>query len=538
MPFTLGSGLVRFGHDRQGAIAVTFALTLLPLMAFTTAAVEYGRMTAQRARLQVAADTVSLALAPSAFNKSETQILAEANAMLQSLNPGAPFTAVRSPTAPVLNATGTEITLQIEAPFAPVFNFLQFSREPLVAMATAAIANTTYEIALVIDNSGSMLASAGGDSKMKSAQIAANRLVDAMMTSERSAARTKISIVPFTLTVKIGSAYRNETWMDRYGESPIHYENFESQTLPNGYKPTRFDLFTATNVPWAGCVETRPGSWGVNDAPPTSSAPESLFVPMAAPDELDQAPPNTGWSYPNSYLEDDPHPQCTGKLANFSSAEDFAKHQQRKFCKYAVGSPVDTSGGRGPNHSCKGQALTRMTSDTTALHNAIDAMVADGNTNLLEGFVWGWRTLSPNLPFADGRANNAPDNRKIVVLLTDGMNYWDSATNHNTSIYSPMGFYQNARLGTPVPGTREQARAQMDAKTIEACNNAKAAPNNVIIYTVGFSVSSDPIDTAGLAILRDCATNPAMAYLANDSESIVKVFVEIQRSITGLRLAR
>jgi len=41
-----------------------------------------------------------------------------------------------------------------------------------------------------------------------------------------------------------------------------------------------------------------------------------------------------------------------------------------------------------------------------------------------------------------------------------------------------------------------------------------------------------------LAILRDCATNPAMAYLANDSESIDKVFVEIQRSITGLRLAR
>jgi Flp pilus assembly protein TadG len=539
MRFALDSVLARFGRDRRGVIAVTFAVSLLPLMAFTTAAVEYGRMTAQRARLQVAADTISLALAPNAFAKTEAQILAEANAMLQSLNPNRGFTAVAAPNQPVISTAGTEITLQIQAPFSPVFNFLQFGNAPVRALSTAAVANTTYEIALVIDNSGSMGASAGGDTKMQSAKTAANRLIDAMMATQRSASRTKFSVVPFTLAVKVGSAYRTESWMDRTGQSPIHYENVDTSALPSGYKPTRFDLFDNLGLSWAGCVETRPGDWAANDQAPTSGTPASLFVPMTAPDEPGNAGvsayPINSWTYPNSYLSDNPKPEC--RAADDTGNSEFERGQ-RKFCKYTASNVVATQGGRGPNHGCIGQPLTRLTSDTTTLRNSINGMVADGNTNLLEGFTWGWRTISPNLPFANGRAYNADNNRKIIVFLTDGMNFWSDANNHNRSVYSPLGYYHNARLGTPAPTTMAEARAQMDAKTLQACNNAKAAPNNVMIYTVGFSVSSDPIDSAGLSLLRNCATSPTMAYVANNSDAIVTVFEEIQRAITGLRLAR
>ncbi len=100
-----------------------------------------------------------------------------------------------------------------------------------------------------------------------------------------------------------------------------------------------------------------------------------------------------------------------------------------------------------------------------------------------------------------------------------------------------MGYYHNARLGTPAPTTAAEARAQMDARTLQACNNAKAAPNNVTVYTVGFSVSSDPIDSAGLSLLEKCASSSSMAYVANNGEAIINVFNEIARSITGLRLA-
>ena len=36
--------------------------------------------------------------------------------------------------------------------------------------------------------------------------------------------------------------------------------------------------------------------------------------------------------------------------------------------------------------------------------------------------MWGWRVLSPTAPFTEGRAYTANDNKKILVLMTDGEN--------------------------------------------------------------------------------------------------------------------
>lgn len=166
-------------------------------------------------------------------------------------------------------------------------------------------------------------------------------------------------------------------------------------------------------------------------------------------------------------------------------------------------------------------------------------MAANGNTNLLEGLMWGWRTISPNAPFADAKPYKTADNEKIIILLTDGMNAWSSANNHNKSVYSSFGYYGAGRLTDPGganPTTSAAARAQMEAKTLSACGNAKAA--GVTVYTVGFSVASDPIDATGLDLLKKCASSPQMAYVANDSSTIVTVFEEIAKSIGGLRLTQ
>jgi hypothetical protein len=103
-------------------------------------------------------------------------------------------------------------------------------------------------------------------------------------------------------------------------------------------------------------------------------------------------------------------------------------------------------------------------------------MVAAGNTNLLEGFMWGWRTLSPNGPFKDGAGYDAKDNTKIIILMTDGMNAWNGQSNHNKSVFSPFGYYGQNRLtdlkntsSTTPPNDATQARDRMDAHTLKAC---------------------------------------------------------------------
>src|SRR5947209_10992012 len=51
----------------------------------------------------------------------------------------------------------------------------------------------------------------------------------------------------------------------------------------------------------------------------------------------------------------------------------------------------------------------------------INGLTANGDTNLHEGIMWGWRSLSPNAPLSDGKPYDTsanPTNQKVLVLMT------------------------------------------------------------------------------------------------------------------------
>jgi Flp pilus assembly protein TadG len=368
------------------------------------AAVDYSRATSLRARLQSATDAATLAAAKRIATLDDKALTDLAQQIIAS--------QTSDPTAKVtkLNVSNDKSRIEIASTAISTNAFMQiagFKEIPLSADAATAIDNSTYEIALVLDNSGSMAASAGGSSKIQALRDAANQLVDTMLTSGPSASRTKISIVPFTLSVQVGAQYATASWMDRTAQSPIHWQNFNYAS--SSWKPaSRFDIFSQLNIPWGGCVESRPGDWGVTDAAPTSSDPSSLFVPMLAPDEPGDAGATSyststaTWTYENSYVGDNPTLEC----ASETNTADEYQAAQGKLCKYRNAPFANTASGRGRNFMCDAKPLLRLTTDMTALHGSINAMTAGGNTNLFEGFAWGWRTLSPNAPFSDGKAYN------------------------------------------------------------------------------------------------------------------------------------
>lgn len=517
-------------RNASGSVAITFALAAMALVTVVGAAIDYSRATQLRARLQAVTDSAALNMVRQAASLSDTNLRAAIQNQLNAALPGVTITidsmtvgASRTSLALVTSAPSTNSVMPAFTPGSLRVN----------ASSQAAVGNDTFEIALVVDNSGSMASSAGGASKMQSAKDAANGLIDAMMANASAAARTKFSVVPFTLVVNIGSQYATQTWMDTQAKSSIHWQNFEPPPASWG-TVTRFNLFPAMGVSWGGCPETRPGNWGVTDAAPTSSIGDSLFVPMAAPDEPGNGGAttytfgSTSWSYPNSYLNDNP-----GSCSSDITATSNYTRAQAKVCKYTSPTGLNLSNGRGPNFNCTAQPLTRLTNSTTTLHTAINAMTANGNTNLLEGFMWGWRTISPNLPFPDGRAYGTANNRKIIILLTDGMNMWAAQNNHNKSSYSAFGYYTNNRLGTTAVD-EASARALIDAKTLTACTNAKT--QGITVYTVGFSVAGAEIDAAGLDLLKKCATSDSTAFVANNSSQIIAVFEEIARNLGSLRL--
>src|SRR5207237_1968035 len=91
-----------------------------------------------------------------------------------------------------------------------------------------------------------------------------------------------------------------------------------------------------------------------------------------------------------------------------------------------------------------------------SLNDKIDAMTPAGNTNTTIGLVWGWHALTPNLPLTQGSAA-APDLDKVIIMLTDGDNTQD-------------------RWST--------AQSAIDGRMQMACDNVKAPPSNIKIYTV------------------------------------------------------
>jgi Flp pilus assembly protein TadG len=440
-----------FIAGEDGGVLIMTALSLPLLVMAIGCAIDYSRASLLKTRLQDAADAAVLLAAKQAPSMNDADLLTATTKAFKA--------NVTDPTAKIdslkISNGRRKVELTASADAKPTFmGAVAFASLPIKSFSASVTADNHYEIALVIDNSGSMGSSAGGKSKMQSAKDAANKLIDSMMGTQSASTKTKFSIVPFTLAVNVGSQYASASWIDTQGQSSIHWQNLDKAN--SDWKPaSRFDIFSALGVSWAGCVETRPGSWGVNDGAPSAATPDSLVVPMFAPDEPGDAgdtfyQPDLGtwWSYSNSYLNDNPKKECKDIKSN---PNEYAE-AETKLCKYQNLSSLTTSGGRGPNYNCNAKPLLRLTNDTTALHTSVNAMQANGNTNLLEGFMWGWRTISPNSPFPDAKPYKTVDNDKIIILLTDGMNVWGSANNHNKSVYSPFGWlchgkFEEAQVG-------------------------------------------------------------------------------------------
>ncbi|MEM7215306.1 MAG: vWA domain-containing protein [Pseudomonadota bacterium] len=198
--------------------------------------------------------------------------------------------------------------------------------ETLVSEVT--IGNRTVEIALVLDNSGSM-----GGSRLSTLKTESQALVDTVFNASQLSTipdPVRFSVVPFAGTVNIGTGNRDRNWMDRRGWSPVHHENFDwentyrsnnqtrvrrTQGFNFGFQEridgswrwkTRHDVFEMLGTEWAGCVEMRPWPHNVMDTfaltnrgyrrvrdsvdadgDGVGDGTSALFVPYFAPDEPD-----------------------------------------------------------------------------------------------------------------------------------------------------------------------------------------------------------------------------------------------------------
>lgn len=493
--------LKRFARDTAGVTAMLFGLTLIPMLGFVGGAIDFANAYQIRTKLQNAVDAATLAAGREIdLGASEGEATTVANRVLQS-NLGDNFPAGARVNFSFSGKTVTAIgAMNVDTYILGVVGVDVF---PVDVTSTVDISGGTIELALVLDNSGSMRGS-----KLRDLKQAARNLSQTLFQADRTSDGVKIAVVPFAAAVNVGNGNANAPWMDTAGQSSIHFENF----TPNITRFQAYDMLR--NTRWAGCVEVRPSPHDTTDSPPSGG--DALFVPTFAPDE-----PDGNWSYNNSYIDDD------GGSCGRPPRGETDLQAQEKTCKYNRAWP--SAGRPGPNYMCDPRALQPLTQTQGQVISSIDNMQADGMTNILEGVMWGWRVLSPGEPFTEGRDYSVTDNRKYMIVMTDGANTHTGRNNQNMSRYSAFGYSKNGRLRAATSSTSRLVDT-MNTKTLEGCNNAKAS--NITIFTIAFDVNDqDTVD-----MLRSCASGNERAFSISNGSALIAVFEAIANELNRLRI--
>lgn len=537
---------VRFGREEDGAVAVLLGIMIIIILMIAAMAIDQLRFTSESMQDQHALDAAMLAASDAIGHPDQdAEAKARALAFYKANRPDGSVKDLAEMT--VDGAAGTVVGTTRFDWKATLLRAFGLEQVKLGGQARV-VRGGTAEIALVLDNSGSMAGTYIDDLKK-----AATSLVNTVYYGVDGEGKISVSVVPFAGSVNVGAGYRGASWIDNDGVSSISKENAIDQR-------TRFQLFDDLSTAWGGCVEMRASPHDVSDAAADAGNPDTLFVPMFAPDEPDDGN-DGGASYANNYITDDGG-DCPKQACVCSQYRSPGKCKsspgwvltpltpaaaQARTCKYRGQQPGiaasssdkcsrGTLRGAGPNAYCTTKPILSLAIRKADVLDTISGMIANGMTNIGEGLAWGWRTLSPSEPFTQGRSYNDADNNKIIILMTDGQNTYTATSDHNKSRYGALGYarpYQSpssGRLGTTYTST--SYTSLMTSRTRQVCEGAKAA--GIKIYTVAFRLESDP---ATQSLLRDCATEPRDAFVASNGAALIESFQNIAREIAKLRIA-
>lgn len=496
----------KFSASRSGNVAMIYGLALLPMIAAVGSAVDLTRAMVVKMRLGEALDAAGLAVGGT-IGLTDAEMTDKAQKFFYANYPDAELGTVTglsiSSSGYNKNNVNVSGTARVDTAFMGLFGIkyldvavgIQVTRE-----------SKGLEIALALDNTGSM-ASSG---KLTALKSAANELIDILFGDQTSPSHLKMSLVPFSQTVKVDpTVFTNNGWVDINGQSSTARLNFDN----NQYA---FSVMkTMKNQTWLGCVEARPGNLEMTDTPPDAGTPDTRWVPYFEPD----GPDSSAYSGYVTYLTD-------GVTGNQET-------RLKRSAKYVNQNKTN------PQADCNLQKIQPLTNNKTTLKLQINNMIATGNTHVALGAAWGWRTLSPEPPYTEGSQYGDNDWTKAMVLLTDGTNTTPYDNTFHKSSYTAYNYLVRNQLGTTNGPNSEIAQ---DTRTLTTCTNAKNA--GIRIYTILLNETAQRAKN----LMAGCATvdpnSPSanaqhQLYYDSPSASDLKaIFQNIANDLSNLRLSQ
>jgi Flp pilus assembly protein TadG len=506
--------------SRGGNVGMIFAAAAAPLLAATGVGVDMARYYAAKIQLSAALDAAALAVGSSDPNQLS---LAQLQQRMQGFFAANYPKVLGTPPTPTMTyAVGNNNVINFTATATIPTTFLRVAKVTSLPVSVATQvtrgASASLEVALVLDNTGSMqcgddpnnCATGTPPSHIDSLKSDATNIVNTLFSNSLDTSKLKIAIVPYVTAVNVGPALSQSNSLNTYVPSVSGvYKDLSGKALVDAsghnivYDPTQ----SPTSQGWKGCViEPIVGGYDVSE-------------------------PTGGWTaqkWNAFYWESGTSTSFNGNVDNtwFIQAHSPSTSIQYVIAEGNTSGPDQNS--HGPNLACP-TPLVRLTNNQTTLTNATKNMTAwpRSGTAIHVGMIWGWRALSPNPPFSDGQAYATPHLIKAVVLETDGVNNIDAPL---SSSLTGLGKPSDGRAG-PTPATVSSMLSTLDSRLTTVCNNMGAA--GIVIYTIGLGQG------ATNQALSDCATkNGGQFFPAPTAAALQQAFQQVAASLNNLRLSK
>ncbi len=597
-----------FWRQDDGAFTMMFAILgsiLIGTLCFAIDSIEY---TMSQTQIQMALDVAALSSGANLVHygnpptgSAYTQWQADAVAYYQGNMPPTAYLGLQGATAPSATLTGDVTTGQ-------TINLAVSGRQPLLApyfldptvskqaatgggggtgspqTAYLSAANTVLrqpksllELALVLDNTGSMSASADGTangaSKMTGLKSAANSLINSLYSS--GGATYYVGLVPFASTVNLtGALSGSGSWMN-----PVFT-----------YNSTNVGMTAKGSVAgWGGCaVEPRDAG---NSLYPAVYSPASTlkFTPYYY-----NTPPSGNltiktWSAGGLCSTGRGTSTTTTTASSVPLTLTAAGYSVQNWCVtpqgIGIGTEVDQYDSRtyglgtqtvDQNSQCMSQSVTFLTNQQNTLTSAINAMQPGGSTIIPEGLFWGWRMLTSTWSQNVAGAANGwissdpsfpkPENtqglQRVMIVLTDGENQIGAAGSFpNTLWFNGLSGVGTNSLKAPTVTRTDGstlANGQTDSAELYGGNPIDASSGNnagypddvntfqnalctaiknagITVYAITFG--SDSSNSVAQTAMRNCAS-PGNYYHAPTNDSLNTIFQQIAGSLGTLRLTK
>lgn len=260
-----------FHQNRSGSLPAILGVAMLPLAGVTGLAMDYARANQVKAQLQNAADSTVLMLAREAPKKDVGQLAALGADYFAALRIVDPDIVV---TKPAITKGKQNVVLEVQGTVKTFFSGLfGYPSYDIGVKAASAYGTSKLDIALVLDNTGSM----ASDNKIGELKKASNSLLSMLEDASNEPGQIRVAVVPYTTRVKLATSFRFESWLT----------NKPTGSFGKDYSSP------ASRTGWGGCVADRDRPHNTTDRPASVAIAETLYPMVSCAGSLAEVVPLT-----------------------------------------------------------------------------------------------------------------------------------------------------------------------------------------------------------------------------------------------------